>query len=117
MRLTESMNSAAPEEWRERDLAKRTFEDDGARLNTPENHRRKTVDAITTALGAAIRTTQEARKWAVENGYRIEKPTGGRMPWQNATEMSGDGRVVDMLREAEGTLTAVAELIESYENR
>ena len=46
--------------------------DDGARLDSPENHRIQTLQHITDAVEAASRQAEIARRWTAENGYHPE---------------------------------------------
>lgn len=46
--------------------------DDGARLDTPERHRARTVERIEEALMAATNQAILARRWSQENGYHPE---------------------------------------------
>jgi len=70
--------------------------DDGARLNTPEAHRRQAVEELQAALQAAIRHAQASRGWAGAIGYHTE--------------------FRDKLSDAIGELQAAADLIDVFEN-
>lgn len=43
--------------------------DDGARLDTPENHRIQTLQHITDSVTGATNQAEIARRWSAENGY------------------------------------------------